>query len=86
MHKLKTALIGGLLGAAVFATNPATAMPVGELTAASKALTRETQKVVWICRWYECWWTPAFSYPAPYYYRSGRWWGRPYGAWRHWWW
>jgi hypothetical protein len=67
-------------------------MPVSDLDAASKTLTTDTQKVVWVCGWNRCWWRPVVVYPAPYgyaapyvYYRPALAW-RPYWGWRRWWW
>jgi hypothetical protein len=92
MQKLKTAFIGAVFGTVALASAPASAMPVSDLYAASKILTAETQKVVWVCGWYRCWWRPDFAYPAPYvypaplvYYRP-YWAWRPYWGWRRWWW
>ena len=92
MQKLKAAFVGAVLGAVALASAPTSAIPVSDLNAASKTLTTETQKVVWVCGWYRCWWRPDFVYPAPYaypaplvYYRP-YWAWRPYWGWRRWWW
>jgi hypothetical protein len=91
MHRLKTAFVGAVFGAVALATAPASAIPISDLGTASKSLTTESQKVVWVCGWYRCWWRPVFVYPAPYvYYRPylGPYWGwhRPDWGWRRWWW
>ncbi|MBV8746390.1 MAG: hypothetical protein JO134_15235 [Xanthobacteraceae bacterium] len=86
MHKLKTAFIGVVFGAVALASAPACAIRIGDLGAASKSLTIETQKVVWVCGWYRCWWRPVVAYPAPYVYYRPYWAWRPYWGWRRWWW
>ena len=65
MHKLKTAFIGTVFGAIAFASAPASAIPISDLGTASKSLSTESQKVVWVCGWYRCWWRPVVVYPAP---------------------
>jgi hypothetical protein len=70
MRKLKTAFVGAMFAAVTLAPASGSAMPVSDLGATSKSLGTETQKVVWVCRWYRCWWRPVFVYRAPYlYYR-----------------
>jgi hypothetical protein len=87
MRKLKTAFVGAMFAAVTLAPASGSAMPVSDLGATSKSRGTETQKVVWVCRWYRCWWRPVFVYPAPYlYYRPSWGWRRPYGGWRRWWW
>jgi hypothetical protein len=87
MHKLKTAFVGAMFAAVALASAPGSAMPIGDLGAASKSLSTKTQKVVWVCGWYRCWWRPAFVYPAPYLYYRHYWgWHRPDWGWRRWWW
>jgi hypothetical protein len=68
MHKLKTPFVGAMFAAVVLASAPGSAMPIGDLGAASKSLSTQAQKVVWVCGWYRCRWRPAFVYPAPYAY------------------
>ncbi len=91
MHKLKTAALGAVFGALALASAPASAMTINDLGAASKTLTSETQKVIWICGWYHCQWRPVVVYPVPYVYYRPYWqpywgWHRPYWGWRRWWW
>ena len=84
MRRLKAAFIGVAFGAIAFASAPASAISVSDLGAASKSLAIETQKVVWICGRYRCWWRPVLMYPAPYaYYRPYL---RPDWGWRRWYW
>jgi hypothetical protein len=86
MRKLKTAFIGAMFAAVALASAPGSAIPIGDLSAASKSLRNETQKVVWVCGSYRCWWRPVFVYPAPcVYYRPYWGWRRPYWGWRRWW-
>jgi hypothetical protein len=91
MRKLKTALMGVVLGAVALPAAPASAIPISDLGTASKSLTTESQKVVWVCGWYRCWWRPVVVYPAPYVYHRPYWgpywgWHQPYWGWRRWWW
>jgi hypothetical protein len=87
MRKLKTAFVGAMFAAVALASPSGSAMPLSDLGATSKFLSTETQKVVWMCGWYRCWWRPVFVYPAPHLYYRPYWgWHRPYWGWRRWWW
>jgi hypothetical protein len=87
MHKLKAAVIAALFAAVALASAQGSAMPIGGLAASSKSFSIETQKVVWVCGWYRCWWRPVFVYPAPYVYARPYWgWPGAYWGWRRWYW
>ena len=84
MHKLKTAFMGALFGVIALATAPASAIPISDLGTASKSLSTENKKVVWVCGRHRCWLRPVFDYPAPYVYYRPYW--APYWGWRRWYW
>jgi hypothetical protein len=90
MRGLKASFSGAVFGAVALVSAPASAIPISDLDAASKSLTTETQKVVWVCGRYRCWWRPVFVYPAPYVYYQpylAYWgWHQPDWGWRRWYW
>jgi hypothetical protein len=84
MLRVKAAFIGAVFGAMAFASAPASAIPVGDLGAASESLAVDAQKVVWVCGRYRCWWRPPVLYRVPYAYYRPYW--RPDWGWRRWYW
>jgi hypothetical protein len=84
MHRLNAAFTGAVFGVVAFTSTPSSAMSASDLREASKSLPIETQKVVWVCGRYRCWWRPVLVYPAPYAYYRPYW--RPDSGWRRWYW